>query len=104
MTTKLSTLTEIEQEIVYPDTDGLPRAHSPLLNLDLRWEEGRLRFYDPVSGRWLENNAESLARAEVAEARVEATEALAKSEREARIAAESRVAEMEAELRRLRGE
>ena len=79
------------------DPDGLPRAHSPLLNLDLRWEEGRLRFYDPVSGRWLENNAESLARAEAAEA-------LAEGEREARIAAEARMSEMEAELRRLRGE
>ena len=85
------------------DTDGLPRAHSPLLNLDLRWEEGRLRFYDPASGRWLENNAESIARAEVAEARVEAAEALAEGERDARIAAEARVAKMEAEIRRLRG-
>ena len=86
------------------DVDGLPRAHSPLLNLDLRWEEGRLRFYDPATGRWLENNVESLARAEVAEARVEAAEALAEGEREARIAAEARMAEMETELRRLRGE
>ena len=85
------------------DPHGLPRAHSPLLNLDLRWEEGRLRFYDPVSGRWLENNAESLARAEDAEARVEVAEALAESEREARITAEARMVEMEAELRRLRG-
>ena len=85
------------------DADGLPRAHSPLLNLDLRWEEGRLRFYDPVSGRWLENNSESIARAEVAEARVEAAEVLAETERDARIAAEARVSEMEAELRRLRG-
>ena len=79
------------------DLNGLPRAHSPLLNLDLCWEEGRLRFYDPASGRWLENNAESIARAEAAEA-------LAEGEREARIAAEARMAEMETELRRLRGE
>ena len=64
------------------DPNGLPRAHSPLLNLDLRWEEDRLRFYDPTSGRWLENNSESIARAE---------------------AAEARVAELEAELLRLRG-
>ena len=71
------------------DPDGLPRAHSPLLNLDLRWEEGRLRFYDPTSGRWLENNAESLARANAAEERA--------------AEAQARMAEMEAELRRLRG-
>ena len=93
------------------DPDGLPRAHSPLLNLDLRWEEGRLRFYDPQSGRWLENNTESIARAEVAEARVKMAEARvevaeerAESERDARIAAETRMEEMQAELRRLRGQ
>ncbi|MXY22013.1 MAG: hypothetical protein F4Y49_11850 [Dehalococcoidia bacterium] len=75
-----------------------------MLNPDLRWEEGRLRFYDPVSGRWLESNAESLARAEAEhDARI-AAEVLAESEREARIAAEVRMAEMEAELRRLSGE
>ena len=79
------------------DQDGLPRAHSPLLNLDLRWEEGRLRFYDLSSGRWLENNAESIVRAEAAESRAQSAEARAE-------AAEARVAEMEAELRRLRGE
>ena len=79
------------------DPNGLPRAHSPLLNLDLRWEEGRLRFYDAASGRWLENGAESIARAEAAEERAE-------DERDARIAAEARMAEMEAEMRRLRGE
>ncbi|MXX53847.1 MAG: Uma2 family endonuclease [Dehalococcoidia bacterium] len=79
------------------DPDGLPRAHSPLLNLDLRWEGGRLRFYDPSSGRWLENNAESLARAEAEHNARVAAEARAD-------AAEARVSEMEAELRRLRGE
>ncbi|MCY4654443.1 MAG: Uma2 family endonuclease [Dehalococcoidia bacterium] len=79
------------------DPDGLPRAHSPLLNLDLRWEEDRLRFYDPASGRWLENNVESIARAEAEhDARMDA-EARAET-------AEARMAEMEAELRRLRGE
>lgn len=79
------------------DPDGLPRSHSPLLNLDLRWEEGRLRFYDPATGRWLENNVESLARAEAEhDARMDA-EARAET-------AEARMAEMEAELRRLRGE
>ena len=62
---------------------GTTRGHSPVLNLDLCWREGRLRFYDPVAGRWLENYAETAARA---------------------AAAEARLAEMEAELRRLRGE
>ena len=50
-------------------------------HLTLHWREGRLWFYDPVGGRWLENMEEKEARAE---------------------AAEARLAELEAELRRLR--
>ncbi len=86
------------------DADGLPRAHSPLLNLDMRWEEGRLRFYDRESGRWLENNYESLTRAESAELLAQSAEIRAESAEVRAEAAESRVAELEAELRRLRGE
>ena len=71
------------------DPTGGTRGHSPLLNLDLRWMEGRLRFYDPVAGRWLENYSETAARAA--------------AEHAARESAEARVAELEAELRRLRG-
>ncbi len=106
-----------------PDPDGLPRAHSPLLNLDLRWEEGRLRFYDPVSDSWLLNTSEFRALAESAESRAqsaesraesaeshaqsaesraESAESRAQSERDARIAAEAQLAQMQAELRRLR--
>ncbi len=73
------------------------RGHSPLLGLDLCWTEGRLRFYDPAAGRWLENYTETAARAESAEAE-------ANAERSARASAEARVVELEAELRRLRGE
>ncbi len=88
-----------------------PRGHSPLLGLDLCWTEGRLRFYDPAAGRWLENHTESAARADVAEylaateqTRANAAEYLAAAEQTRANAAEARVAEMEAELRRLRGE
>ena len=80
-----------------PDPDGYPRAHSPLLNLDLRWEEERLHFYDPVTGVWLENYQEVAARASAAEAKVE-------SERASRQSAQDRIAQLEAELRRLRAE
>ncbi len=80
-----------------PDPDGYPRAHSPLLNLDLRWEEDRLHFYDPVAGIWLENYQEVTARARAAEAKAEA-------ERASRESAQDRIAQLEAELRRLRGE
>ena len=79
-----------------PDPEGNPRAHSPLLNLDLRWEEDRLHLYDPQSGVWLENYQETVARARAAEVQAEA-------ERAARESAEDRIAELEDELRRLRG-
>ncbi len=101
------------------------RGHSPLLGLDLCWTEGRLRFYDPAAGRWLENHTETAARADAeraranaaeylaaaeqtratfAETRASAAETRAAAERAARETAEARMAEMEAELRRLRGE
>ncbi len=99
------------------EPDGVIRGRSPMLDLDLCWTEGRLRFYDPAAGRWLENYAETAAAREsaearaaiertgreAAEARAESAEAWAESERMGRESAEARLAEMEAELRRLRG-
>ena len=99
-------------------TDGRVWGHSPTLNLELHWVDGRLRFYDPVGGRWLQNMTEMAEEAETeraartaAEASVEAeraaresAEASAEAERAAREPAEARLAEMEAELRRLRGQ
>ena len=84
--------------------DGSVWGYSPVLNLELHWRGGRLWFYDPVGGRWLENTEEAIARAESAEARAHAAEAERELERAARESAESRLAEIEAELRRLRGE
>ena len=93
------------------DPEGNLRIHSPLLNLELCWEEDRLRFYDPVADRWLENNVEALARADFAESRADFAESRAdfaesrvESERAARLSAEARAARLEAEIRRLRGE
>ncbi len=80
------------------------RGHSPLLGLDLCWTEGRLRFYDPAAARWLENHAESAARAESAEYLAAAEQTRANAAETRANAAEARMAEMEAELRRLRGE
>ena len=68
---------------LHHETDGMVWGHSPTLDLDLCWDNGRLRYHDPATGTWLMNQQE---------------------EREARRAAESRVAELEAELQRLRGE
>ena len=101
-------------------------------DLDICWEDGHLRVFEPVDGRWLPNyhdvfaqadamqaaieaaNARTKsaeeriesakARAKSAEERIESAEAQASEDRAAREAAEARLAEIEAELRRLRGE
>lgn len=76
-------------EIVH-EVDGGVWGYSPALNLELHWKEDRLRFHDPAAGRWLQNIEEINAARESAETRANA--------------AEARIAEMDAELRRLRGE
>ena len=63
--------------------DGVVQGYSPALDLHLRWEQGRLVWHDPATGRPIASLAE---------------------EREARIQAEARARELEAKLRRLRGE
>jgi Uma2 family endonuclease len=72
------------------DPDGGAWGYSPTLNLELHWVDGRLRLYDPEGGRWLQNMEETAEEVE--------------RERTARESAEARLAEMEAELRRLRAE
>ncbi len=57
-------------------------GRSQVLGLDLCWEEGWLRWYDPAARRYLRTLDE---------------------EAEERIAAEERIRELEAEIRRLRG-
>ena len=116
---------EYQRLPVAPDAEGRPRGYSPTLELDLVWEDRILRFYDPSTGEWLRDydetrsdliTAESMlageqaARAaaestlETEQAARETTRAELETERTARAAAEARAAEMEAELRRLRGE
>ena len=75
---------------IHHESDGRVWGHSETLNLDFWWDEGELRFWDPVAERWLLNHEEEHNGRLEAEARAQY--------------AESRVAELEAELRRLRGE
>ena len=97
------------------EPDGRSWGYSEVLGLELWWIEEKLRFRDPVTGEFLptpdEINEERLA----ALARADEEWARAEREREARLAAEARehatrlaaearMGEMEAELRRLRGE
>ena len=72
---------------VEPGADGVHRGYSPVLGLELHWEEWRLRFYDPAAGAYLPNLEESLAQRDAAESQ--------------RDQAEARIRELEAQLRRL---
>ena len=84
--------------------DGVVQGYSPVLDLHLRWEEGRLVWHDPATGRPIASLAEER------EARIRSDER-AEVERGSRILAEERARadreyarELEAELRRWRGE
>ena len=70
--------------------DGRLRGYSEALGLYVCWEDGELRFYDPKTESYLRTHAEDVERAESAETRART--------------AENRADELEAELRRLRGE
>ena len=96
---------------VVTESDERHWGYSEVLELELWWEEGTLRFRDPTSGQFLltpeesaaDRLAESAAR-EAAEVRAGTAEARAETAEARAGAAEARMAEMEAELRRLRGE
>ena len=92
---------------IHRTTEGHYRGHSAVLNLDLCWEEGQLRFWDPVGQRYLTTGLEERAarrEAEVARTEAEAArrgaENRAETERQARLEAEARVRQLEEELRR----
>ncbi len=67
---------------------GVLQGESEALNLWLRWEDGELGWYDPATGEHIPT--------------FDSTQAELAAEREARLASETRVRELEAELRRLR--
>ena len=73
-------------------------GYSDVLGLEIWYYEGLLRLRDPVTSEFLYGTAE-----ESEEARQAAAQR-AEIERVARVSYEARIAEMEAEIRRLRGE
>ena len=94
---------EYERFELRHEDDGSVWSHSDALNLDLRWVDGELRFWDPVGEQWLlsheeEHDGRLVERGGrlIAEAQAESAEARAET-------AEARAAQLEAELRRLRG-
>ena len=68
--------------------EGILQGFSSVLNLLIRWDHGQLGWHDPKTGQHIATFAQERARAD--------------SDREARIAAEARVRELEAELDRKR--
>ena len=72
---------EYERLEMRREPGGSVWGHSDALNLDLWWTDGELRYWDPAQARWLLTHQE---------------------DRDGRLAAEERVAQLEAELRRLR--
>ena len=79
------------------EDDGRVWSHSEALNLDLWWVDGELRFWDPAAEQWLLSHEEERAGREQERAGRLAAERRAET-------AELRNTELEAELRRLRGE
>ena len=65
---------EYEPIEVTSDEDGVVRGYSEVLGLTLCWVEGRLRFYDPVSGEYLLTYSESEAERQAAKERAAAAE------------------------------
>ena len=82
--------------------DGVMQGYSAVLNLFIRWEQGRLAWRDPATGRHILTYDDQRARAEEATASAE-SERAARMEAAARAeAAEARAKAAEAELHRLR--
>ena len=86
------------------EADGEVSGYSPALNLEFHWVDGSLCIYDPEEKRWLRSIEETAQEAETECAARESAETLAETERAARESAEARLADVEAELQRLRGE
>ena len=92
---------------IHRTDEGHYWGHSEALNLALCWEDGNLRFWDPVSGSYLPTFEDERANRLTADARAEveanarrAAESRAEAETNARRAAEAQVRRLEEELRR----
>ena len=83
--------------------DSHSRGRSEVLGLDLCWEDGQLRWYDPATGAYLLTFDEEAEAHIAAEGERDAAQGERDAERRARLAAEERVRALEAENRRLRG-
>ena len=84
--------------------EGRLRGYSEALGLYVCWEDGMLRFFDPVTASYLRSHEDDAGRADIAENHADEERAGRMAAESRADEAESRVAELEAELRRLRGD
>ncbi len=80
--------------------DGTVRSYSPTLGLDLCWEEGRLWFYDPVTGERLRDLDEAEAALQESEAALQESEAALQESEAALQESEAALQESEADRQR----
>ena len=90
---------EIEQV-----AEDILQGHSEVLDLDIRWHDGRLEWFYPETGLHIPTLDDERAARIQAETRANEDRVRANDERAARIKAEARNRELEEELQRLRGE
>ena len=77
--------------------EGILQGYSAVLNLYLRWKQGRLGWYDPATGRHITRFDDERSRADRAEAELSIEQEARIAER---VAAEARIRELEERLRR----
>ena len=81
---------------------GLLRGHSEVLGLDICWEHGHLRFYDPLEGRYLLTFDEEADGRLAAEEQASRESEARRAAEDGRLAADAARLAAEAEVRRLR--
>ena len=86
------------------EPDRMRWGHSPVLGLDLCWDEGNLRFYDPAAGMYLLSPEELYAQHAAERTARLSAEARVSTERAARLSVEAELRQVREEFRRLRAE
>ena len=84
--------------------DGVLRGFSEALGLELHWDRGALRFWEPATKEYLPDLTEAKAQRDAAIIQRDAAVIQRDAEAEARQAAEERLRQLESELRRLQSD
>ena len=84
--------------------DGVLRGHSPVLGLELHWDDGRLRIYDPAAGEYMPDMVEARTQRDSAIRERDAAIYERNEEAEARRRAEAEVQRLREQVDRLQSE